>query len=314
VSVKPRLGISSCLLGRKVRFDGRHAADPYLRATLGRHVEWVPICPEVECGFPVPREPMRLKGDPSAPRLMTVSTGKDHTERMRRWTESRLRELAEAGLCGFVFKSGSPSCGPRGVRVSSFKAAPPRKGAGVFARAFSRRFTLLPCVDEEGLRNPKVRERFIERVYVVTRWRDFLEAGATLSGLLDFHAQHELLFAAHSPDCAKSMERLLSRPGAMRRVRLIERYTELLARALEAETTTGKNVKVLKGISRRLELSQRDAAHVASVIDDYRAGHVPLLVPIVLLRHYVERFEDIRLSRQRYLDPYPAELGLRAQG
>ncbi len=314
MKTRPVLGISACLLGKKTRWDGRHAADSYLRWTLGRHVDWVPVCPEVECGFTVPRDPMCLKGEPASPRLVTISTGKDQTEKMRRWTEARLRDLAEEGLCGFVFKSGSPSCGPSGVKVYSFKKTPPRSGAGVFAHAFSRRFTLLPCVDEKALGDPRTRESFIERIFVVARFREYQDAGETLEGLLDFHARHELIFMAHSPECASTMARLLARPSSMRRARLMERYTELLSRAMETPVTTTKNVKVLRHIVLRLELGERDAEHAATVIQDYKAGNVPLLVPIVLLRHYVERAADVGLSRQRYLDPYPVELGLRAQG
>ncbi len=316
VDGKPRVGISACLLGQRMRYDGAHCLDPYLRGILGRHVEWVSLCPESECGFPIPREPMRLKGVPASPRLMTVLTGKDQTERMRRWAERRLRDLEEEGLCGFIFKAGSPSCGLQGVKVHPFAGGAPRGGSGIFASAFTRRFPLLPVSDEAGMGDPSTRERFIEAAFVVKRWRLFLAAGATLEGLVEFHSDHELLIKAHSPEAAAEMRRLLARPNARSRRRLMERYEADLAAALARQTTVAKNARVLTTVFTLLKgrLSSGEAAHVSAVVNEYREGHVPLLVPIVLLRHYGERFRDPYLSRQRFLDPYPAELGMRARG
>lgn len=158
-----RVGISSCLLGNPVRFDGGHKLDRHLRDTLGACVEWVPVCPEVECGFPVPREALRLVGDPGAPRLVTVRTGVDHTARMQAWAARRLEALESEALRGFVFKSRSPSCGLREVEVHpAGGGAPSHAGVGLFARAFTGRFPLLLVEDELRLGDPWVRERFVE--------------------------------------------------------------------------------------------------------------------------------------------------------
>jgi uncharacterized protein YbgA (DUF1722 family)/uncharacterized protein YbbK (DUF523 family) len=311
---KPKVGISACLLGRKTRFDDACSLDPYLRDTLGRYVEWVSVCPEVECGFPVPREPMRLKGDPANPRLFTVSTGVDCTERMRRWTEKKLRAMEGDAPCGFVFKSGSPCCGLRGVKVSALKTGPMRRGAGVFARAFMRRFPLLPAADEKGMTDRSIRESFIERVFASMRWKNLITSAATLNGLREFHLAHELLLRVHHPDTADSLTRLISRAGAMTRQKLFEGYGARFMSALRREATVAKNAKVLNiGFNRLKErLSAEEAEPLKGVIQDFRDGQVPLLVPLVLLRHYVERFADPYLSRQIFLDPYPVELGLRA--
>jgi uncharacterized protein YbgA (DUF1722 family)/uncharacterized protein YbbK (DUF523 family) len=313
---KPRVGISACLTGKKVRYDATDAFDSYLNRTLGRHVEWVAICPEVECGMPVPREPMRLRGDPGNPRLIQTAAGKDLTEHLRRWTEKKLRELESEALCGFVFKAGSPCCGLKKVKVHGLNGSPPRCGSGVFARAFTRRFPLLPVAEAEGLADPAVRESFIERVFVRKRWEDLMRTGPTLRGLQDFHAAHELLIAAHDTEAAAALGRLVARANAMERRKLLERYDSVLVRALSREATPSRNARILKLFMDGLKdsLSAEERAPLRELIEDYKNGHVPLLVPIALLRHYVQRFPKPHLQRQLYLDPYPTELGLRARG
>jgi uncharacterized protein YbbK (DUF523 family) len=170
---KIKIGISSCLLGKQVRYDAKHKKDQHLIDTLGKDVEWVPVCPEVEYGLPVPREKMRLTGDPRSPRLVTIKTGIDHTEGMLKWTESRLKELEKEDLCGFIFKSKSPSSGYKGVKVYSPKGI--RSGSGLFAAAFMRYFPLIPVEDEVNLQNPMIMENFKRRVLVMKCWKDFLE-------------------------------------------------------------------------------------------------------------------------------------------
>ena len=161
---RPCIGISACLLGRCVRYDGGHKLDPALCRSLRRSLRLVPVCPEVECGLPVPRESMRLVGDPGDPRLITVRSRVDHTRRMKRWAAHRLDELEELGLCGFIFKANSPSCGVKRVRVYGARGAPSRKGVGLWACAVMRRFPLLPVEEEAGLLDRVQRERFILRL------------------------------------------------------------------------------------------------------------------------------------------------------
>lgn len=157
-----RIGVSACLLGQKVRYDGRHKHDPYLTGALGPLFEWVPVCPEVECGLPVPREAMRLVGDPAQPRLVTIDSGTDHTDRMRIWAEERLRQIESLGLRGFVLKRNSPSCGTEGVAIHDAGGRPIAHGAGCWARALAERFPGLPAVDEERLKDPAVLAWFVE--------------------------------------------------------------------------------------------------------------------------------------------------------
>jgi len=162
---KIRLGISTCLLGERVRYDGGHKHDAYLTDTLGQFVEWVPVCPEVECGLPVPREAMHLVGDPASPRLVTIRTHVDQTERMLMWARRRVEELAAGGLTGFVFKANSPSCGRECIPVYDARGTAQESGVGLFARLFLERFPLLPVEDDLRLHDPALRENFIERIF-----------------------------------------------------------------------------------------------------------------------------------------------------
>jgi uncharacterized protein YbbK (DUF523 family) len=171
-TVKPRLGISSCLLGEEVRWDGQHKREPFLVDGLGPLVEWVPVCPELELGLGVPREPIRLVGDPAAPRLLGERSGADHTEAMARFAEARVRALAALELDGWVTKEGSPSCGMAGVRVHPLDGGTPRlDGVGAFARVLLERMPLLPVEEEGRLRDPVVRAAFVERVFARARAR-----------------------------------------------------------------------------------------------------------------------------------------------
>ncbi len=312
---KPRVLVSACLLGRRTRWDGSHAKDGYVAGTLGRLVEWIPVCPEAECGLPVPREPMDLKGEPGSPRLIAAETGRDLTETLKRWTERRLTDLQGEGLCGMVFKSGSPSCGVSGIKVHGYNGSAPRaNGTGIFARAAQKRFPLLPAADEKGLREPAVHDAFMKMLYAAMRWRDFLSGGPTLEGLREFHALHELLVKAHDPKAAAALEKLIKAAARMDRLKLLDRYGSTMMAALRAAPSASRNAKVLSAVCRRVctGMSEEGERHVESVIEDYRAGRVPLLVPLALMRHYIERAEDAGLKRQFYFNPYPRGAGLRA--
>jgi uncharacterized protein YbbK (DUF523 family) len=175
VEQKIQIGISSCLLGEMVRYDGGHKLDHYLKDTLGQFVTWMPVCPEVESGLTVPREAMRLVGNPESPRLVTIRSGINYTDRMLTWAKNRLYELEAQDLCGFIFKSRSPSSGMRGVKVYTNEGmSTNQKGIGIFAKAFIDYFPLIPVEDDGRLHDPKLRENFIERVFVYHRWKNFL--------------------------------------------------------------------------------------------------------------------------------------------
>jgi uncharacterized protein YbgA (DUF1722 family)/uncharacterized protein YbbK (DUF523 family) len=306
-----RLGISSCLLGESVRYDGGHKLDRYLRDTLGEFVEWVPVCPEVECGLPVPREAMRLVGDPAAPRLVTVRSGVDHTEPMTSWAFGKLDELDSADLAGFVFKGRSPSSGLRGVRVYDEKGNPSRTGMGLFARAFTERFPLVPAEDDGRLSDPGIRDGFIERVFVYRRWLDALARGSGAGALVDFHTDHKLQLMAHGPAALRELGALVASAKGKADARM--RYAEALMRAMDLPATAKKQANALQHAMGWLKrrLSPADKAELLEAIDAYRLGRAPLLVPVTLLRHHVRILGEPYLERQTYLNPSPEEMRLR---
>jgi uncharacterized protein YbgA (DUF1722 family)/uncharacterized protein YbbK (DUF523 family) len=310
---KPRLGISACLLGEKVRYDGGHKLDHYLAGVLGRFVEWVPVCPEVECGLPVPRESMRLVGDPEAPRLIAQRSGTDHTGRMLAWAEKRLAELEEKELCGFVFKSRSPSSGMQGVRIYSEKGMPVKKGSGLFAAAFMRRFPLLPVEDEGRLNDPELRENFIERIFVYSRWRGLLGKPPRLNDFMEFHASHKLLFMSHHPKAVTALGQRVARADRKNLLPVMDQYLAIMMTELKRIATKKKNVNVLHHIMGyfKKQLSPEEKQELLEIIDSYYNGLIPLIVPVTLFNHYVRKFGEPYLARQVFLHPHPLELMLR---
>ena len=313
LSEKITIGISSCLLGEKVRFDGGHKLDHYLKNTLGAHVAWIPVCPEVETGFPVPREAMRLVGDKSSPRLVTVRSGVDHTDRMMTWAERKLEEIEKHDLCGFIFKSRSPSSGMRGVKVYNVSGVPTFAGVGIFARLFMDRFPFMPVEDDGRLHDPALRENFIERIFVFRRWREMKRSGAMIRDLISFHTEHKLLILAHSPKHYALLGRLVADAKKQERQSLLDEYFAVLMDGLKLLATTRKNTNVLQHIAGyfKKQLSPKEKQELSTVIQTYHKGLFPLIVPLVLIDHYVNKYDEPYLKRQYYLHPHPIELMLR---
>jgi uncharacterized protein YbgA (DUF1722 family)/uncharacterized protein YbbK (DUF523 family) len=312
---KLRLGISACLLGAPVRFDGGHQQDRFITDTLGKYVEFVPVCPEVECGLGVPREAMRLVGDPEAPRLMTVRTRVDFTDRMVTWARERVHQLEQENLCGFIFKSKSPSSGMARVRVYPEPApgSPVTRGVGMFARVFMEHFPLLPVEDEGRLHDPILRENFIERIFVLQRWRDLLAARPTLGALVAFHTRHKLLILSHSTRHYRELGRLVARASELPIQELYDRYQSQLMEGLCLKATAPKNTNVLYHLMGyfKKDLSADEKQELLEIIDYYRQGFVPLVVPVTLINHYVRKYNQLYLKEQFYLHPHPVELQLR---
>ena len=308
-----RLGISSCLLGEPVRYDGGHKLDHFLSDTLGAFVEYVPVCPESEAGFGVPREAMRLVGDPSAPRLVTQKSNIDHTERMARWSAKKLRELEKRDLCGFVFKSGSPSSGMERVKVYDGSGAARKAGAGLFARAFMDRFPLLPVEDEGRLHDIGIRENFIVRVFAFSRWKEQCAADRSPAAIIDFYARHKYLLMAHNPAMQKEMGRLVARVKGMERGHFLRDFETLFMKALKNQSTVKKNMNVLMHMAGyfRDRLGADEKKELLEILEQYRRELVPLIVPVTLIRHYARKYGDEYLMSQYYLDPHPLELKLR---
>jgi len=308
-----KIGISSCLLGENVRYDGGHKLDRYLRDIFGRFVEWVPVCPEVECGLPVPREAMRLVGKTNAPRLMTRGTGIDHTPRMQKWSQKKLSLLANEQLCGFIFKSRSPSSGMQGVKVYLETGQPSNKGIGLFARAFMDIFPEIPVEDDGRLHDADIRENFIERVFVFHRWKKLNIKNKTIKNLVDFHTDHKLLLMSHSPEHLTELGKHVAQAKDQPPHTVFESYFSTLMDALRLKATVKKNVNVLHHMMGFLKKrpSSDENQELLDIIEHYHQGLTPLIVPVTMLNHYVRKYDVSYLKRQVYLNPHPMELMLR---
>ncbi len=309
------VGVSSCLLGNAVRYDGGHKRDRYITDTLATYFTFVPVCPEVECGLPVPREPMRLvaaEGDPV--RLVTVRTGLDLTERMETWCQRRADELVTENLCGFIFKKDSPSSGLHRVKLYHPSGhSSRREGRGLFAEAVTRRFPLMPVEEEGRLNDAQLRENFIERVFAMKRWRDFLADDPDYKKLIGFHTAQKFLVLAHHPEKYREMGQLVARGKEVPPDELLTTYGQLYLKSLEAFATVKKNTNVLQHMMGyfRDYLTPDEKAELLEIIDAYHAHLVPLIVPLTLLKHYVRKYDVEYLRDQVYLSPHPAELMLR---
>jgi uncharacterized protein YbgA (DUF1722 family)/uncharacterized protein YbbK (DUF523 family) len=310
---KVRIGISECLLGHRVRYDGGHKRDRFLTDTLGQYVEYVPVCPEVECGLGVPREAMRLVGNPESPRLVTIRTQQDLTERMAAWARKRVKELEKENLCGFIFKSDSPSSGMERVKVYNDRGIPVKEGRGIFARMFMDHFPLIPSEEEGRLHDPKLRENFIERVFTLMRWRDLLRQKMTVANLVAFHTQNKLLLLSHSDKHHRMMGKLVAAGKSMPAKELYDKYETLLMEALKLKTTIKKNANVLQHMMGyfKEQISSDEKQEMLEVIGEYRKGYIPLIVPVTLIHHYVRKYKGPYLSQQTYLNPHPMALQLR---
>jgi len=307
------VGISACLLGEQVRYDGGHKHDRYITDTLGRYFRFIGVCPEVECGLPTPREAMRLEGDPAAPRLMTRTTRQDKTDQMQSYCVRRVQELELADLCGFIFKKDSPSSGLYRVKVYGDGPQPAKIGSGLFAAAVVRHFPLLPVEEAERLNDPAIRENFIEQVFTCRRWKDFLAGDASLGGLVAFHTRHKLLLMAHSPRHYRELGALVAGGREQRLTELLPRYeTELMA-AMRLQATIKKHTNVLQHIMGyfKRQLDAFEKQELLQLIGQYHDRLVPLVVPLTLLKHYVAKYGQAYLQEQIYLSPHPAELMLR---
>jgi len=308
-----RIGISSCLLGNMVRWNAGHKLDRFLTNTLGRFVEYVPVCPEVEAGFGIPRESLRLVGDPEKPRLITFKSKTDRTEEMTRWAKKRVKELEEEDLCGFIFKSDSPSSGMIRVKVYNKKGMPEKKGVGMFARTYMDHFPLIPVEDDGRLHDPAIRENFIERIFTLKRWRDCIANLPKMATLIDFHTRNKLLFLSHSQKHYRLMGKLVAEGKKLPQKELLDRYVHLMMDALALKTTTRKNINVLQHLMGyfKKQLSGDEKQELLEIFDQYRRGLVPLIVPITLINHYVRKYDQHYLKHQTYLNPHPLELKLR---
>jgi uncharacterized protein YbgA (DUF1722 family)/uncharacterized protein YbbK (DUF523 family) len=311
---RPRLGISACLLGDQVRFDGGHKRDPFLTDILSPHVCWVRVCPEVEVGMGTPRETLRLeRRDGRAIRMVTTRTGIDHTDAMSAWARRRLSELEREHLSGYVLKKDSPSCGMEKVKVFGASGLPQRTGRGIFAEALLQRFPNLPVEEEGRLSDPRLRENFIERVFAYQRLRRFFAGRWTVAGLVAFHTSHKMGLLSHSTAGYRELGRLVASAKGMPRARLRAEYESRFMKTLTLIATPSRHANVLMHMAGHLKkrLDGPSRQELLTTIDEYRRGLVPLVVPLTLLRHHARHHDVVYLLGQTYLEPHPKELMLR---
>jgi uncharacterized protein YbgA (DUF1722 family)/uncharacterized protein YbbK (DUF523 family) len=308
-----RVGVSSCLLGETVRYDGGHKRDAFVTDVLGKFVEWVPVCPELESGLGVPRPPMRLVRDAGDVRMVEIATGIDRTRAVSRWASLRLRSLRALALCGYILKKDSPSCGMERVKVYGGAGVPQRDGTGIYARALREAFPDLPIEEEGRLRDPALRENFIERIFAYERLRAVFRGGWSPGRIVAFHTAHKLQLMAHSPVAYRVLGRRVADVSRTPRASFRDPYAAGFMGALARIATRGRNANVLEHCAGHLKrnLGPGSRAELAALIGDYRRGLVPLVVPITLLRHHVREHGIAYLAGQTYLEPHPKELMLR---
>ncbi len=308
-----RIGISSCLLGELVRFDGGHKHDHFITDTMGRFVSFVSVCPEVEVGMGTPRETIRLERRDGETRLVAPKSGTDHTRAMTAWAHRRVRDLEALDLCGYILKKDSPSCGMERVRVYSATGMPEKTGRGLFAEALLDRFPLLPVEEEGRLNDPWLRENFLERVFAYRRLKALFGKGWRVGDLVAFHSREKLLLMAHHPPTYTALGRLVATAKGLPRDRVAREYREAFMLGLQHLATAKKNTNVLQHMAGYFKtlVGAEEKVELQGHIEDYRLGLVPLVVPVTLIRHHVRIHKVAYLAGQSYLQPHPKELMLR---
>ena len=308
-----RLGVSACLLGDEVRYDGGHRLCPYLVETLARFFTLVKVCPEVEVGMGTPRETVRLEGRAAAPRMIASETGRDWTAKMNRWSRARVRELKGEDLCGFVFKRNSPSCGVFGVEIFDDKGHPGDSGRGLFAREFGRKNPLAPLEEEGRLEDPVLRENFLERVFAYHRLKNVFAGRWKPGAVTDSHSREKYLLMAHSPKHLKQLEQLVTEIGRRPHGEFKALYMAGFMEAVAVKATAARHTKAMRSLAQclRAHLAAPEQARLVRLIKEYRSGLVPLAVPLTLLGHLSEIHPVAGIAGQTYLHPRHGELMLR---
>lgn len=308
-----RIGISSCLLGEKVRYNGKDAYDPLVTDTLAPYVEWVPVCPEMEIGMGTPREPIHLIHTNRGIRLMGIESDTDYTEQMKSYAKERVHLLEQFGIQGYILKTKSPSCGMEQVRVYDPGNQPIKTGPGMYTANLLKQIPLLPVEDEERFRDRAIRDNFIERVFAYYRVQQFLTGTPTPAGLVDFHTRHKLTILSHHQVRYREAGRLVSEAGSANLDVLLPEYTRHFMKTLEVPATRKNHTNVLNHAIGYFKdfLETDDKLEMVGVVDRYRKGLVPLVVPLTLIKHHLRQHPVEWLEKQVYLNPFPTEQKLR---
>ena len=307
-----KIGVSACLLGSKVRFDGGHKRSRFITDSLAEHFVFTAFCPEVAIGMGTPRQPIRLTGDAQSPEAVGVKTPElNVTQPLRAYGEKIAGDID--GLCGFIFKKDSPSCGMERVKVYSARGMPERVGTGLFAREVMNANPLLPVEEEGRLNDAELRENFINRVYVYARWKAQIDNGLSKAGLIRFHSGHKYLVMSHSNEMYRELGQMLSDLTRAPLADIANNYITSLMQTLRRPATRKRHTNVLQHLLGYLK-NNLDPAHRADLsrtIDSYRRGEFPLVVPIRLLQHHFSMHPHPYINEQVYLAPHPQALLLR---
>ncbi len=319
VDLPVKIGVSSCLLGAEVRFDGGHKKDQFLVRELGPHVEWVSVCPELEVGMGVPREAVHLirtgvSEVAGGLRMIGNKSGRDWTDEMLQYAKIRVKQIAQLNLCGYVLKSKSPSCGMERVSVYSSKGMPAKEGRGLFAQVLMEALPHLPVEEDGRLNDPRLRENFIERIFACHRWLLFRRERFSAGRLVDFHRRHKYVLLAHSERHLRKLGRIVAGDSKKRlTAETADEYADVFFEALAIVPTVKSHVNALQHIAGffkdRLEAGDKKELHDA--IDGYRRGVLPRLVPQTLILHHLRREKIAYIEDQVYLSPNPKELVLK---
>ncbi len=308
-----KVGISTCLLGERVRFDSGHKRDRFITDILGNYFDFIPVCPELEVGMGVPRESVRLVGDIEKPRMVGVKSGDDWTDRMNTYSQERVQQLESSNLSGYILKSDSPSCGMERVRAYNEKGMPEKKGRGLYADIFMKHFPLTPVEEEGRLNDAGLRDNFIVRVFSFNRLQQLSRNKFSRAALVEFHTRHKYLLLAHSPKHYQELGRIVANVKRYKPENLLSTYGTLFLEALQIKSTYKKNVNVLNHILGflRKHLTAGEKEDILNTISDYHNRLVPLIVPVTLLSHYIRKHNIEYIMNQIYLNPHPKELMLR---
>ncbi len=308
------IGISSCLLGEKVRYNGEHKKDPYITETLSNFFEWYPVCPEVGSGLSIPREPMRLEQQKDVSiRLVTINTKRDYTDLLTNFSEQKAKSLTNENICGFIFKGRSPSSAIYDAKIYNEKGVVIKKGAGIFGATFVKNFPLIPVIDDGRLHDPKLRDNFFEKVFCYKRWLETLNLDKTVNGLIKFHTKHKLILMSHSVKHYNLLGKMLSNTKIYSKNELFSEYGKHFMAALSYIATTKKHLNVLMhcmGYFKKL-LTSDEKSELLEILEQFRLGYLPLIVPVTLIKHYTRKYKQPYLSEQYFLNPYPLELMIR---
>ncbi|MGV6475885.1 YbgA family protein [Azotobacter vinelandii] len=312
-TARPKIAISACLLGERVRFNVGHKESRLCSREFARHFDFVPLCPEMAIGLGTPRQPIRLVGDPTSPRAVgTRDATLDVGTPLAAYGERMAGELDD--IDGFIFMQKSPSCGLERVKVHQADGhSAEGTGRGLFAAAFCARRPELPVEEEGRLHDPVLCENFVTRVFVHAEWRQSLGQGLSRRTLLDFHARHKYLLMASHPQQYRALGQLLGDVGRHAPEEFGPRYFVRLMAALRRCASRGGHGNVLQHLCGYLRpaLEPGERAELQRLIEQYRLGILPLVVPLTLLKHHFRRHPHPYVARQVYLQPHPEELGLR---